>query len=59
MEGQSDAGVKQEWTWARDGVSTRIGLGWRSRVGNGRTKSGALTSKGYRSWTAELDQGSG
>ena len=41
------------------GVSTGIGLGWRSRVGNGQTKSRVLTSKGYRSWTAELDQGSG
>ena len=41
------------------GVSTRIELGWRSRVGNGQTKSRVLTSKGYRSWMAELDQGSG
>ena len=41
------------------GVSTGIGLGWRSRVGNGQTKSGVLTSNGYRSWTAELDLGSG
>ena len=37
---------------------TRIWLGWRSRVGNGWTMSGVLTSKGYRSWTAESDQGS-
>ena len=59
MEGQSEAGVKQEWTWAGDGVSTRIGLGWRSRVGNGKTKSRVLTSKGYRSWMVELDCGSG
>ena len=56
MEGQSEAAVKQEWAWARDGVLTGIGLGWRSRVGNGWTKSGVLTSKGYRSWTAELDR---
>ena len=41
------------------GVLTRIELGWRSRVGNGRTKSGVSTSNGYRSWMAELDQGSG
>ena len=40
-------------------VLTRIGLGWRSRVGNGQTKSGVSTSKGYRSWTVELDWGSG
>ena len=40
------------------GVLTRIGLGWRFRVGNGQTKSGVLTSKGYRSWMAESDQGS-
>ena len=38
---------------------TGIELGWRSRVGNGRTKFGVLTSTGYRSWTAELDWGSG
>ena len=38
------------------GVLTWIGLGWRSRVGNGQTKSGVLTSNGYRSWTVELDQ---
>ena len=39
-------------------MSTGIGLGWRSRVGNGWTKSGVSTSNGYRSWTVELDQGS-
>ena len=38
-------------------VLTGIGLGWRSRVGNGQIKSGVSTSKGYRSWTVELDQG--
>ena len=59
MEGQSEAAVKQEWAWARDGVLTGIGLGWRSRVGNGQTKSRASTSNGYRSWMVELDQGSG
>ena len=41
------------------GVLTGIWLGWRSRFGNGWTKSGVLTSKGYRSWMVELDQGSG
>ena len=41
------------------GVSTRIELGWRSRVGNGWTKSRVSTSKGYRSWTVELDWESG
>ena len=51
--------MKQEWTWARDG-----GVDWdlarvETRVGNGRTKSRVSTSNGYRSWTAELDQGSG
>ena len=40
-------------------VLTGIGLGWRSRVCNGWTKSEVLTSNGYRSWTTELDQGSG
>ena len=35
--------------------STGIGLGWRSWVGNGWTKSGVLTSKGYRSEVAGLD----
>ena len=41
------------------GVLTRIGLGWRSRVGNGQTKSGVSTSNGYRSQMAELDRRSG
>ena len=40
-------------------VSTGIELGCGSGVGNGWTKSGVLTSKGYRSWTVELDQRSG
>ena len=31
------------------GVSIGIGLGWRSRVDNGQTKSRVSTSKGYRS----------
>ena len=37
-------------------VLTGIELGSRSRVGNGWTKSRVLTSNGYRSWMAELDQ---
>ena len=41
------------------GVSTGIELGWRSRVGNGWTKFRVSTNKGYRSWTVELDRGSG
>ena len=53
--------MKQEWTWAglQMGVLTGIELGWRSRVGNGQTKSGVSTSTGYRSWMAELDWRSG
>ena len=34
---------------------TGIWLGWRSRVGNGQTKSGVSTSEGYRSQMVESD----
>ena len=58
MEGQSNTGVKQEWTCARDEGVDQDWLGWRSRVGNGQTNSGVLTSRGYRSQMAESDWGS-
>ena len=55
--------MKQEWSGSGPGpeigVLTGIWLGWRSRVGNGQTKSRVSTSNGYRSWTVELDQGTG
>ena len=51
--------MKQEWTWAGDGGVNRDLARVEIQVGNGQTKSGVLTSTGYRSWMVELDRGSG